>query len=305
MTTPTKTPAGTATPTADNASLALTRREEDIKASRERVAARAGVSPEQVTQALAQRKNQHLIAAKMSEMNWGQGLDEMTRRAVAAYLERHHLDVTEIDILGGNLYRNSRYYKRRLGELVEDGLVEYTKSDWVQMDHRLEAMAKDNALDAEDRDWAARESARRTRIRIEYGIPDKAVGACVFRIKLRSLNEEMTAAKWAGGGTQKKADPVGDAFPMESSESRACRRAMLLCSSSIPSLKWQEDEATDDGLELSKVVGEARQALKAADDVTPRVPLMQLPDGDPYAVKTNDLDDDLAFDAEIAKRDEA
>ena len=42
-----------------------------------------GMSAAEVEAALAVKKNQHLVAAKMSEMNWGKGLDEMTRRAVA------------------------------------------------------------------------------------------------------------------------------------------------------------------------------------------------------------------------------
>jgi hypothetical protein len=249
MTTPVKTAAAkpvTAESLAvENASL--------VRASRERVAARHGVSIDELQQSMQAKKSLHLIAAKMSEMNWGKGLDEMTRRAVAAYLERNRLDLTEVDVLGGNLYRNSRYYKRRLAEMVEDGKIEYVKSDWVHVDKRL---------DAHGDEWTANEKTRRERVRIEYGIPDAAVGACVFRVKVRGVDVEMTAAKWCGGGTR-KSDPVGDQFPMEASETRACRRAMTLVASSIPALRWREDDLTEQGVELSAVIKDAHAQADA------------------------------------------
>ena len=230
-----------------------------VAASRDRIAARMGMSAAEVEAALAVKKNQHLVAAKMSEMNWGKGLDEMTRRAVAAYLERNKLDLTEVDVLGGNLYRNARYYKRRLAEMVEDGKIEYVKSDWVHKDARLDVHADE---------WSTTEKTRRGRVRIEYGIPDAAIGACVFRVKVHGMNVEITAAKWCGGGTRQK-DPVGDAFPMESSETRSCRRAMTLVASSIPALRWHEDDLTEQGVDLSHVIKEAHAAGDAREVFAP------------------------------------
>lgn len=250
MTAPEKTPA------AAPVSPASTRHE---LAARVRSAPVRGTLPDDVRDELARRKNQHLVAAKMSEMNWGKGLDEMTRRAVAAYLERNRLDLTEIDVLGGNLYRNSRYYKRRLAEMVEDGKIEYIKSDWVHQDARLTVHADE---------WSATEHTRRARVRIEYGIPDAAIGACVFRVKVRGVDIEITAAKWCGGGTR-KSDPVGDQFPMEASETRACRRAMILVASSIPALRWKEDDLDDQGTEVTGIIREARARDDAREVFAP------------------------------------
>lgn len=302
MTSPTKTPAAVPVTTEslakENASLPMTGREigDAMRLARQNHEA----VPQSVVAELARRKNQHLVAAKMSEMNWGKGLDEMTRRAVASYLERNKLDLTEIDVLGGNLYRNSRYYKRRLAEMVEDGRVEYIKSDWVHEDKRL-------ALHADE--WSANEKTRRERVRIEYGIPDAAVGACVFRVKVKGVDVEITAAKWCGGGTR-KSDPVGDQFPIETSESRACRRAMTLVASSIPALKWREDDMTEQGIEITGLIKEARAASDANEVFAPSKPLAaggydaeQVPPTPREAPMTGDDDDQLAFDRAIAARD--
>ncbi len=293
-----KTPAATATGLRRNEDIPMTNRE---ILERTRAHPVRGEYPEEVKAALSQRKNQHLIAAKMSEMNWGKGLDEMTRRAVAAYLDRNRLDLTEVDVLGGNLYRNSRYFKRRLAEMVEDGNVEYVKSDWVQVDKRL---------DLHNDEWSTNEKTRRERIRIEYGIPEAAVGACVFRIKVKGVSIEFTAAKWCGGGTRQK-DPVGDAFPIETSESRACRRAMTLCASSIPALRWREEELDDDGVELSSVIKEARAAGDTQEVFATQPKALGKPADGEYGAPVLDriheiepTEDQLAFDAEIAARDE-
>jgi hypothetical protein len=317
-----KTPAAVATPASapvkdadtlaiENASVGMTKQEivAAIKAAPKR-----GELPENVKTALAERKNLHLVAAKMSEMNWGRGLDELTRRAVAAYLERNRLDLTEIDVLGGNLYRNSRYYKRRLAEKVEDGMIDYLKSDWVHPDPRLASMA------AQGDEWARAEQTRRARVRIEYGIPDAAIGACVFRIKVKGMDVEITAAKWCGGGTQKKrasggaivdGDPIGDLFPVETSETRACRRAAILVASSIPALKWQETELDEQGVAVASIIKEGksrevfaepprRHALAEGDYATPD-PLAAA-EMKPIPVEETEAER-LAFDRAIVERD--
>lgn len=256
----------------ENAALGMSN--EEIVAAL-KAAPKRGEIPADVRVALDQRKNRHLVAAKMSEMNWGKGLDEMTRRAVAAYLERNQLDLTEVDVLGGNLYRNSRYYKRRLAEMVEDGKIEYVKSDWVHADARLKTLA---SLGGEQGTWATDEQARRERVRIEYGIPDAAVGACVFRVKVHGVDKEMTAAKWCGGGTRVQ-DPVGDKFPMESSESRSCRRAMTLVASSIPALRWREEDLNDQGIEFGAVLKEGLARSDAQEVFQPKALAAPAEDG--------------------------
>jgi len=218
--------------------------------------ARQALAQTEAQDALEERKKLHLVAAKISEMNWGKGLSNEMQRAVAMYCRQSLIDPTEIDVLGGNVYRNSRYYLRRLSEMVEDGLVDYAKPDHVEADPRLEQLAKGEGQEAS---WARSEIERRRYERIQHAIPEAAVSAVVFRVKLKTVPVEFTSAKWCGGGTR-KSDPVGDSFPVETSETRACRRVMRYIASQIPHLKWREEELDDKGLLVTARMADERSA---------------------------------------------
>jgi hypothetical protein len=148
--------------------------------------------PDETKLAIEERKQLHLVAAKISEMNWGKGLSPHMQNAVAAYCRTNLLDPTEIDILGGNLYRNSRYYIRRLSEMLDDGLVDYVKPDHVHLDKRLEAASKGQGEYAQK---ALAELQRREAERIAFNIPDAAVAACVFRVKLKGVDVEFAGGQ--------------------------------------------------------------------------------------------------------------
>jgi len=197
--------------------------------------------PDAALQMLDQRRKMAEIAAKVAEQNWGKGLDVGMRNAVASYLREHALDVTEVHVLGGNIYRNAAYYLRRLSEMVEAGLVDYARHDHVHVDARLEKLA------AGGNETAKTELDRRAMVRAEFNAPDEAKAVVVFRLKLKSVSEEFVACKWAGNGTRKN-DPVGESFPVESAETRAARRCLRLVASQMPTLKRIEDaldEAAD------------------------------------------------------------
>jgi hypothetical protein len=250
-----------------------------------------------VKQAIAQRKNLHLIAAKISELNWGRGLDFDTRKAVAAYLERHKMDTSEINVLGGNIYKNSTYYKRRLSEMLGADLIESVDSDWVQADPRLEEMGKGTGEDAE---WARAESSRRARIRISYGIDERATGANIFTVKLRGVETPFVGVKWCGAGRK---DPVGDAFPIETSESRAVRRVMSLVGNAMPSLGWNDDE--EEVAILSTAVVEAKARMAEAEERHSRpLPLLSegtvVTDGEVQSPHEETDDERLAFERQLA-----
>jgi len=221
--------------------------------------------PDEAKRALDDRKQLHLVAAKISEMNWGKGLSNEMQRAVAMYCRQNLIDPTEIDVLGGNIYRNSRYYLRRLSEMTEDGLVEYAIPDHVHADKRLVELAKGADERAEK---ARKELARREDIRIQMNIPDAAVAAVVFRVKLKNTPVEFAAAKWTGGGTR-KSDPVGDTFPVETAETRACRRVMRYIASQVPHLKWREEELDDKGVLVSARLADEREAARIQREVIP------------------------------------
>jgi hypothetical protein len=200
-------------------------------------------------------------------MNWGKGLSNEMQRAVAMYCRQNLLDPTEINVLGGNIYRNASYYLRRLSEMLDDGVIEYAKLDHVNYDARLEKLAKGTDDDAAK---ARAELRRREGERIALNIPDAAAAAVIFRVKLKGMDLEFTGAKWCGGGTR-KSDPVGDSFPVETAETRAVRRCMRFIASQLPHLKWREEELDDRAAEVSARIADEREAAKLLESRHPRL----------------------------------
>lgn len=183
--------------------------------------------PPEILAAIELRKAQNLVTAQLAALNWGKALDIEARRAVAEWGRRNNVDVTtEIDVLGNNIYLNARFFLRKLSDMIDAGLVEYAVDDYVHADARLAKIGTEQAI---------REDERRAMERIKHGIPEAATGACIFRVKLKSMSEEVTGANWCGGGTR-KSDPVGEAEPVKTAGSRAARRAMRKLASHLPRL---------------------------------------------------------------------
>lgn len=184
-----------------------------------------GKLPPEMQALVELRRANNIIAAQIAETNWGKGMDLESRRSISEWGRRHEIDVTtEINVLGGNVYINANFFLGRLAKMVERGLVEYAIADHVEVDPRL--------ADFPD------ELTRRKRERIRYQLPENAKAAVVARIKLFKVPVEFTAAKWCGNrGTNaggKLKDPVGEEFPVETSETRAFRRCLKLLVSHIP-----------------------------------------------------------------------
>jgi hypothetical protein len=185
-----------------------------------------GSLPEPVKQQLALRQMMNAVAAEIAGMSWGQNIGRDTARMLAEWGRRYNVDVTqEIDILGNRVYMNSRYYLRRLSELIQAGLVEYAYPDHIHEDERLKKLGDDGE----------QESQRRLAERVKYNAPDKAAAVVVFRVKLKGLTQETVGINWAGGGTRKN-DPVGDQEPVKTAESRAARRCLRQLVSHVPAL---------------------------------------------------------------------
>ena len=269
---------------------ALTKRE---IAQKLREAPRRGEFPPEVRAALEQRKQQHQVAASIAALSWGKGLTPDSREAISFYLQANAIDVTEVDVLGDNIYRNAKYFLRRLSEMVGGELVEYVRADHVVADPRLKI--RSDAGDEKSR----LELRRREDERIAFAIPDEATAACVFRVKLKSVPHEFAGAKWIVRGRKKKvkdfqngqfkgwkevtADPVGDETPVETVETRACRRCMRLIASTIPALKFREDEMRDQALLLRDIIAQGRATARAAEVFEPRPALLRAgTDDDPY-----------------------
>lgn len=244
-----------------------------------------GTLPETLRTQLMLRQQQGKVSAAIAKLNWGKQLDYETRRAIAAWGERHAVDVmTEINILGGNVYKNATYYLNRLARLVRMGIVEYAVADHIEVDPRLDALI----AQTDDPELAARarkEKSRRTEERIHHGLPDKAISAVVFRLKLTNVPTEFTGAKWAGnrGKTEsgKLKDPVGEEFPVETVESRAARRCLRFVADREPTMYPLIEGETEDG--TLEVVEEKVQAafdkLRSQLQLGPGVPVKMSRDG--------------------------
>ncbi len=242
-----------------------------------------GHLPPEIQQALELRKSRNLVAAQIAGLSWGSGIDQDTRRAVASWGQQFRVDVTtEIHVLGGRVYLNAAFYLRRLGELIDAGLVEYAIADHVEDDSRLAKMGAEGEGEA----------TRRLRERLKHGIPDKCVSAVVFRVKLRSMDQEVNGSKWCGTGKLNAkgnlADPIGEQFPVETSESRAARRTMRLLSSHVPpevadSLRTIEGsaEVLSDRVEQSRARVKEVEARELEEQRPPQM-ISAGPAGDPY-----------------------
>lgn len=240
------------------------------------VARRPQLSPEQQS-IIEARKAHGLMVQQIRGTIWAKEFDHDTIRAVAAWSRENDVDpVTELDVLGGRIYINARYYERKLGGLIAAGQIEYARGEWVHVDPRLEKLA-----DLGDEEARA-ESRRRLMLRVEHNLPDDADAACIYRIKHRAMAEEVTGAKAHVPGkkrTLKKrdgtgtftvdADPVGDAAPMETIETRALRRAMLKLKEALPDMHVASSR-DDDSIDLGKVV--AAEVTAIADDKAAHAP---------------------------------
>jgi len=210
-----------------------------------------GKLPPEMQALVELRRANNIIAAQIAETNWGKGMDLETRRAVSEWGRRHEIDVTtEINVLGGNVYINSNFYMGRLAKMVERGLVEYALADHVELDPRLAPFPE--------------ELKRRQFERIKYQLPEVAKSAVVARVKLKAVPVEFSAAKWCGGrGTNasgKFKDPVGEEFPVETSETRAFRRCLKQLVSHIPDEVRRIQMAEEDAeVSLNAVLERSRE----------------------------------------------
>jgi len=246
--------------------------------------------PQEVKNALILKRQRNIVSAQIAETNWGKGLDRETRFRIAEWSNNAGIDpATELHVLGGNFYKNAHYYLRRQAELMADGIIEYAYAEHVEHNDELNEMAK---RQDDKGQWAREQIDRRAQQRILHKIPPAAASSVVWHIKVRNSPIEFVAAKWCGGGTR-KSDPVGDAFPVETSETRAARRAMRLLS------EWRPQdgriralvEINDDDTIDREIGGTLREGLlrAKADEAKAMVVPKQLtaaPLHDPYGLDT-------------------
>jgi hypothetical protein len=275
-----------------NASPATTSSADPVDDPTSKTALAIGTLPEEIKNALILKRQQNIVSAQIAETNWGKGLDRDTRRAIADWAQRVGIDpATELNVLGGNFYKNAYYYLRRQAELLEIGVIEYAYAEHVEVSKPLAEMARRD--DAAGK-WAKEELDRRAMQRIMYNIPPEAVSSVVWHIKVRGVQIEFVGVKWCGGGTRKK-DPVGDEFPVETSETRAARRAMRMLADWNPGnpkiRAILKDAADDDNIDadigetLRRGLMQAKQDAERALENAKLKPIMLSPGDDPYGVQ--------------------
>lgn len=196
---------------------------------------------------------------------WGKDCSPQVTVAVARYCMRHGLDpVRHVEVLGGRIYLNGEFYEEAAAPLVLAGLVRYSEPDFVHADVRLQQIADDERYPPAIRQRALDEIVRRMFRRIELGIPDDATGACVYVGEVVPRNgvqpTKLVGFNWCGGATKVKkskngeyrGDPVGDAEPVKTAQSRAKRRMWRQVVVALP--------------ELARSVGPIEASVKIAND---------------------------------------
>lgn len=200
---------------------------------------------------------------------WAQNLERETAIAIAMWALLRDVDPqTEMDVLGSRPIVNGRWWTRKLAELIAAGKVSNVEEVNIARDARLDE------LEAAGDSWAREENDLRRRERILLGCPDEAEGAWVVRVWLPQLKAPLKGCQWAGGGTGRKigsggvvkqgesADPIGEAFAVEASLTRAYGKALRLCAPYLPALR--EAIASVDNADLPQnLIRDDRKKLDA------------------------------------------
>lgn len=243
-------------------------------------------------------------AAVVAGLSWAANLPQGTALAVAKWCERHDIDpVNELDVLGNKPVPNGRYWQRQIAKAANAGHIQSVEEMLIHHDPRLEEVAK---LGGAEGEWAAGEMARRKRLRILHGCPEEATGAAVILVRIKGMDAPLTGCQWAGGGTGRKigsggvvkrgpeADPIGEAFPVESAITRAYGKVGRVACARNPEVYEQvravEAEAERLAAQIESDAGKMAGQVKD----TALVGRHPLKSGPPFG-------DDLRVDAELAK----
>jgi hypothetical protein len=269
--------------------------------------------PPERQQELLQRRQMSRLVAAIAGTSWGNGISEQMRRGIADYCHRFGLDpMTELDWLGGGVYVNAEWYKRKLGELRLAGVIADHWLDQIALDGRLEALMDNEKAPPAVREKAADEHWRRMLERARKGVPEEAESAHVCYIVLPSGGRPVEGVKWGGNGTStlqprggggSAPNPIVENNATLSTESQAIRRAMSQLASHVTGILGVDPRKMDEEADRLNVTITATMAQDAPQGAQQpagaterpragteaqraalghRVPL-SLPPGDPYA----------------------
>lgn len=233
------------------------------------------------------------VAKAVRASVWGKDLHPTVFEAVIAYCRQNQLDaVRHVEVLGGRIYLTSEFYDERGAALLHSGEVMFDEPDYINADVRLDDLAK--AGDA----WAADEALRRKRERIRWNVPETVRAAVVQRAKLRS-GMVAVGVNWCGNVPGGKKDPVGDAEPTKTAQTRARRRAWRQIADFVPSYAAAV-RPIEDGAKTALPVTVVEASVVQTRTASPADPY-QLSAGDPPARAVETDEDLLAADREVVE----
>ncbi|HET6495489.1 MAG TPA: hypothetical protein VFH61_09025, partial [Thermoleophilia bacterium] len=203
--------------------------------------------------------------------------------------------VRHVEVLGGRIYLNGEFYEEAGAPLVLAGKVILEEPEFVQHDPRLLDLMKHP--DKATAEWATTLHLGRVKQRITLGIPDDATGACIQRatVPTHAGYSSLVGFNWCGGatkvkkkrdGTTYRGDPVGDAEPVKTAQSRAKRRLWRQIVVAVPELEAKvgaiEASARLANAELAEVHSlETAEAQEANRPPTPLLNTGEAPYGTP------------------------
>lgn len=172
-------------------------------------------------------KMRRQIATQIRGQMWGKDLGEATTAAIARYCIENQIDpVRHVEVLGGRIYLTAEFYDERGAHLLRDGTVIAAEPDYINADDRLTKLAADGDS------WAKEELQRRVRLRIQYNVPEEARAAVVQKMTVAGTT--VVGVNWCGGLKGGKRDPVGDAEPAKTAQTRARRRVWKQIADVLP-----------------------------------------------------------------------
>lgn len=177
---------------------------------------------------VAELKERNALVAAIRSTQWGKECSPEMQRAVAHYCHENGIDpVRHVEVLGGRIYLTSELYDEKGAPLIRDGIIIPDEPEYINADARLDELAADGY------DEAKGESQRRKFLRAKYNVPEKAAAAVVQRFRIAASGAVIVGVNWCGGGSRQR-DPVGDAEPAKTAQTRARRRAWRQIAEVIP-----------------------------------------------------------------------
>lgn len=147
------------------------------------------------------------VAVAVAETGWGKGVSPISRAAVVRYcLEIGADPVRHVYLLGGNVYMNAAFW---MDLVAANPKFQRAETEFIHEDAR-----------AGDEDNADRKAQR-----VTYGVPEGVKGAAVVTLHYADGRGPFIGVNWVG--SRGKPDPVGEAEPTKTAETRAYRRAAM------------------------------------------------------------------------------